>query len=774
MIATFRTSSLPDHKEALEDELDQRDEEADESETESDDRENVCRGAGRRRFVQLVSTSYLRDGQRSDDEESDKLTRQTDENETHPKRTSESGERLTSGEEEEESCRGENSEDDDYDPEREYYSDPDFHDERPPKGDSKREVATSERLTIDLPKELGSSLFNSSNCNTAESSDKDTVISVYFPQQVDEPSGEPIVESYELVKFDEAQTSDVLGEKEYCSEARRIGTAEEQDASLTKSSDERKRLLLMEVLEDYCDKLVDLVKKEALKQVEEMMKSGKTNMLNMRAILESSSEFESKTSKCAASEKDEDGNLDQPNELDELKCRRAIYTSSLFYDDKRGSFPTIEQQLESCQTIAKQLKSFCNEEDGPEEEIDGEACVNVVPKSEDKVARLYRRRRRRANKYTFSIDNEESDEGAISEEEGRNLESSSSEQCLKQERQSRLGALSKQTSVAADFRWANANEEEVARDLASLTDTEYEAPSVRLAPRRHNGAVLRSDTKSKLAARARYRPFLDSSTLKDIEMLRLWCPKGQINEHSSPEAREACAKLATDLKLQCDQMRMETQDKEEQQVMGLLGSQIVSRGAQMFERRAKESTNWVVGGDCEPENGNPIEGGDTLASGQAKEEREEGQHFEAGATGEIDGGETGAGLIGEGERNDHVDQIADELMELAPVVAKQWPGSQLELATITRTPSFSTSSRRIIECDSHESLSSQEADEEDQEEQIEDKKPTEDREGNYMEMGGALEKVDEWADKCEYPIGLKGLRATFNVIIVIFRSTNSI
>jgi len=94
MIATLRTSSLPDHKEALEDELDQRDEEAGKSETESEsgDRE-TCRGAERRRFEQLVSTSYLRDGQRSDDEESDKLTRQTLENETHPKRTSESGER---------------------------------------------------------------------------------------------------------------------------------------------------------------------------------------------------------------------------------------------------------------------------------------------------------------------------------------------------------------------------------------------------------------------------------------------------------------------------------------------------------------------------------------------------------------------------------------------------------------------------------------------------------------------------------------------------------
>jgi len=49
-----------------------------------------------------------------------------------------------------------------------------------------------------------------------------------------------------------------------------------------------------------------------------------------------------------------------------------------------------------------------------------------------------------------------------------------------------------------------------------------------------------------------------------------------------------------------------------------------------------------------------------------------------------------------------------------------------------------------------------------------------------MEMGSALEKVDEWADKCEYTFAVKGLRATFNVsmlskvIIVIFRSTNSI
>ena len=73
---------------------------------------------------------------------------------------------------------------------------------------------------------------------------------------MDGPLGEPIEEYYEVVKFDEAETSDVLGTKEYCSEEKRIGTEEERDASSTKSPDERNRLLLMEVLEDYWDKLV--------------------------------------------------------------------------------------------------------------------------------------------------------------------------------------------------------------------------------------------------------------------------------------------------------------------------------------------------------------------------------------------------------------------------------------------------------------------------------------------------------------------------------------
>ena len=62
-------------------------------------------------------------------------------------------------------------------------------------------------------------------------------------------------------------------------------------------------------------------------------------------------------------------------------------------------------------------------------------------------------------------------------------------------------------------------------------------------------------------------------------------------------------------------------------MMELLGSQIVSRGAQMFERRAKKSTSWVVGGHCDQENGHPIEGGDTLAGGQDKEERDEDSLF---------------------------------------------------------------------------------------------------------------------------------------------------
>jgi hypothetical protein len=558
--------------------------------------------------------------------------------------------------------------------------------------------------------------------------------------------------------------------------------AHEQHASSTgQAADEfkwRKRRQLMELVNDYCDKLVELIKEEALKQLELILGARDSAAADEQRVggsvrrLHLSNRFESDSSSCRITHEtnkaDDDDKQESParpsadggdqQQVLKTKCRR-VYTSSLFYDDKRGSYPTIEVQLDRCQTIVKQLESGL-ERAGDRDEgggggggahesnsagPEGDAKPAARRCLSDRASLMFRKRRERMRHYTIGsaydlVDQRRpSSSGSGGFTDGLRRTKSSSGALA-----ARLESFGEREQAAPPVdRSSSVDDDDNERDAwpagGALTDTEYEAPQVakwtKLASSDTNGST--NSGGKRIAHRPKYKPFLDSTTLKDIERLRDWCPGEQFNEHQSVSP-ETCHRLAADLS---------TASRERKAPP--------SRGALLFERRQLESSEWVVPDDlsrtavvadkeqievgvhtaattcaqAEARSADlakptcpPADGPHTMSASTETSERDALRPKAA----ELGGGGGGGGgsppatddtasqleIRQEGQRllrpsiAEETVLVAEnacqeQLVELTPLVLSHQQ-ARLELATVTRTPSFGTSSRRIIECDSPE------------------------------------------------------------------------
>lgn len=461
------------------------------------------------------------------------------------------------------------------------------------------------------------------------------------------------------------------------------------------TSDSRKQKI-MEMVSEYCDKLVAIIKEEALKQVEFILNSDNSaserqaaggdsiEHLSLTNRLESSCSSRATLDSCNDCGGGESGGS-HSGEMNEqvlrTSCRR-IYTSSLFYDDKQNSFPTIEEELDRSQTIVKQLemnetrddRHRDSEEPAPGNDHAGGHVSNIneslaaqakwPDQRNSRASLMFKKRRERMRHFTIGSSYDlELDPGSDRSREFGLRRTKSSFNLT-------LTAESTRTIESSD-------ERKLEGENCALTDTEYEAPQVSRCKRLESAHIGSSDNAPTLnLSRPKYKPFLDSSTLKNIERLRECYPEVDFNDHQNVSP-EVCHKLADDLK---------PRDKHDE---GQL-KKTPSRGAAMFERRQLQSVDWIVSGDGDQANATT----NTQLEAEMTSRMEE-----TNADGDSASGMQSRAAYGEETVMVAESAWQEQLIELAPVVSShQQP--QLELATITRTPSFSASSRRVVECDS--------------------------------------------------------------------------
>lgn len=195
-----------------------------------------------------------------------------------------------------------------------------------------------------------------------------------------------------------------------------------------------------------------------------------------------------------------------------------------------------------------------------------------------------------------------------------------------------------------------------------LSDGEYEAPGTK---------VTRSQT-------SKFKPFLDSACLKSIERLKASRPDEQFSEHS-----EVPVELS---RLIVEDLRSCQLSKEARE----------NRGARMFERRQLQSSDWIV---ATPTTCGDSDSNKQSAGGLTAEEEEQRQVG-----------------VPRPSLSEETVMVADEearVMFLVPLVVSH-ASEKLKRATITKTCSFSASSRRVIECDSPDLLTSRDEEDDDE------------------------------------------------------------
>jgi len=476
-----------------------------------------------------------------------------------------------------------------------------------------------------------------------------------------------------------------------------------------------------EVIRSYCTKLLQMVEEEALEQVDRLSSNRIPLTVNETA--------ESSTS-------------DREHEQGLVAASKKVYSTSMYYNDNKDSFPTIDQQVERCRSIVRQLEDGFREDPSDRTSLsdarwalkeDAVASTDVISddpamheqsgersKSSQRASTMFKRRRERMSKYTFgnSIEEMESETGGGvggSRQAAHRVRRASLEPVsLSNGLRSKRSSTSDKRIVLSQIGAGPSLESEGERDV--LTDTEYEAPKVRRrsVPTRATttpfserksrhieveegaasaatiGGPIKGGQNSEQTVKAKYKPFLDSSTLKDIEKLRLWSPYGECNEHNSVSP-EICLKLVQDLH---SATRCETKpvcQDEGGPVSASFqveqGSLSVSKGAKLFERRKLESSDWIIAG---------------LRASTSNEEETGAQVSNSWSLG-VAGSEQTQNASRPSLSEETV-MVADEsgapIIELVPVMSHAQP--KLELATITRTPSFCASARRVIECSSPE------------------------------------------------------------------------
>lgn len=602
----------------------------------------------------------------------------------------------------------------DYNPEAEYLSDPDLHDERPPR-------ACSSSYTSDpkLDKHL-------------ESHDSDVSCPTEIPLRVkstEDPHATTTttttVEDHQLVSetisnipqitasdaraesfVDESTLADELDSLR--SEAEKIGEDSSADETTVDTSDtvtpsidvqptdpvgnlkleseieDQKNCVtatqdnddnqvsgdgnnFIQTLKDYCDKLADLIRIEAFKQLEELAQVSASADLSSKLALRYRVGFQQMLE------------VDQASSSSMDARERKIYTSSMYYNDQLDSFPTIEQQVERSRMIAKQLgdeisiDQACSAGDTqqigqPDARLSEQARLKGGLDSTSNsrhASAMFKRRRERMDKYTL-VNRRSLEEEAFQEPEMTRGRRASAEPAVKSwthaiESRAKLATVNgrRQSDITPSSLVMSSDTE----DRGTMTDTEYEAPKVRrrALPARATTTPFRErssrhvEVENRSGISSKFRPFLDASTLKDIERLKSWSPHVEFNQHDSVSP-ELCLKLVQDLE-------------------GKEASRSSSRGAILFGQRQLSSADWIV---------------------ESKEDESETRPSRAQSP-----IKSTCIVTTEGETS----PLAE--LQVAPVLhVTHQAQAQLETATITRMPSFSSSSRRVIECDSPDLLTS--------------------------------------------------------------------
>lgn len=530
---------------------------------------------------------------------------------------------------------------------------------------------------------------------------------------------------------------------------------------------EKKTKMLIDLVSDYCDKLVEQIKDEAFKQIDLItLKKQNIYQLNLAHTFEVSSEQFNET-------------------IDETGTRensKKIYTSSLYYNDNQDSFPTIEQQVEQCRTIARQLegegfpqgqlKNIDSQQDSQKNDYQTTNDVLIRKKSENinkskQASLMFKRRRDRMNRFTFEGSSENADnDGCDNENDGQ--------------KQTRTRRASLEPSILfsttnqderLSFNKANVTQylESVRSDTeeTALTDTEYEAPRVRrratparatttpfrelrrtsrhvememkdnikrdedtypvvgsdvniAAEKRYESSQAQIDDgkdRSNQLSKVKFKPFLDSTTLKDIERLRHWSPYGAFNEHNSVSPEE-CLKLVQDLRssssvdvASTSSVAVSYKQRKESliEIDNADNNNIaLSKGARMFERRQLQSSDWIVCGNDDD--------GDSTPTSKDDEKRKSKLNSSLIDQLPINLSQQGVEIektVSRPSLSEELLMVADEsgeqMVELVPLVMSH-AQPKLETATITKIPSFSASSWRVIECESPDLLTSHDGD----------------------------------------------------------------
>lgn len=530
---------------------------------------------------------------------------------------------------------------------------------------------------------------------------------------------------------------------------------------IEEDDEEKRKRMLIELIENYCESLVEMIKDEALKQIELISKTSENvNNLILSNAFEIVSDYSSNMNVQIDS-----------NSQRTTSTSKKVYTSSMYYNDNQNSFPTIGQQVERCRTIAKQLEEGLSEaeEQGQDEPVLNandefkslspliepvKANLSIVEKLDNRLtinndssrvgksrraSQMFKLRRERMNDFTLdnSVDSDMDNDDSVREKptsvssklKNRLQKSATLANCSRvivgvNSRRQSVDFYGPTTDGEADPNYDTSiyYEEKGTEDLAAVTDTEYEAPKVRrralptratttpFSERRRRHVEVNNEANESRAKKTsgqdkpKYKPFLDSSTLKDIEKLRAWSPYGEFNEHNSVSP-EVCSKLVQDMRSSCD------------------GGQVhingTNKGAKLFSRRQLQSSDWIVTSD---DSNNQVEqeaeckislNGTRLDSST---EDDSNCRNESISESEIDDSKLSVdrrhlsrpSLSEETtlivDANDDYCASVPVTCELASVVSQP----ELELATITKTPSFSTSSWRVIESDSPDLLGHQE------------------------------------------------------------------
>lgn len=552
-------------------------------------------------------------------------------------------------------------------------------------------------------------------------------------------------------------------------------------------------MLLTEQVSGYCDTLVDSITNEAVLKVG-LIAARATSLVEQSLFkaLECTSSASAHTtgSKHLRIYNYEEDDSGEAEDCLATTSQRKIYTSSMYYDDKQNSFPTIERQLEYSRQIAKQLEiglssveqsPSCDDQQQQQQRIVGDsssqlACdgsssgsdrrSRVRRQQSERASFMFGRRRERADQFT--VESSIEDSSSLVDGSQCSLPPRCHQQRHPSARLQRRRASLEPSSLTC-YNATILDRDAVPRrarerrrlsqwdllsvsdnDLTALTDTEYEAPRVRrrAQPTRATTTPFRERTSRHVEVdtgdrsttawdqsagkkgqevnakrpTSSLKPFLDSSTLKDIERLRHWTPFEEFNEHNSVSP-EICLKLVQDLK-SCGTVRSEQAvstnltDEFHADVSRTNSAPVKCRGAQLFERRQLQSSDWIVEdksrqADKQVAAEEPTSGADgvivpdsstkvdqDLIAEAATEIKQQIHHARPSFSEET--------LVVTDESN------LSQLVELVPAVVMSYSQPQLEVATVTRTPSFSASSWRVIECDSPDLLTLRDDEEEEE------------------------------------------------------------